>query len=217
MTRIERSPEQLDAEAAGPEQRLELLIEDHRALYRADLALPRLHIRTGYTPDEEGATGPDSHIGWTGMEFTEPFLRYINWDSKSQEAGVRPPVSLGPGYAWAKAFYAQWAECRRYHREHHGRPEWRGSLCRQLVSLTVRYDLSLESACLVLGVTPARAGRTLRIGLLWIESSMDRWLKRQEEQARPLRSRVLWRDSGERHHLAGLHAEDCPQCKNGVA
>lgn len=235
MTRRERSDAQLDAEAAAPrhEQLITDLIEDHRHLYRADLQEYRLHASSGETGSDW--TGDRRPVGreygsnghpatWTGLPFTPVFLRYIDWARDQEQVSIRPSFP-GRHYAWSTAFWARWAECRRFHPEHHDRPEWRGSLCYQLIHFTIRREppSGLEAACLILGLTPPRAGRTLRDGLLYIASYMDRQHNRQKETLKPLRERMgkdpnevpLWRDRHqlERHGLGGLHREDCPQCR----
>lgn len=205
MTRIDRSDSQLDAEAQyrrAEEVSVGELIEDHRAMLRADLELYRLHDRDG-----ESGIGPP---------FSDRFRRYIDWDRKDQAAGVRP-TRPGPTAPWITARYAQWAECRRSHPEHHDRPEWRGSLCHALVSWTVVNGRSLTDACLILGVTPPRAGRTLRNALLWVESHIDRQRDRDEQRQRD-RERPAYKvyeppkPSEERHDQPGIHQETCPKC-----
>lgn len=225
MSRVDLSPEQLDAMAAGPKERpLDELIEDHRLLYRADLAEYRLHVSSGETGMEETAArrrkvgrqyGSNGHPAtWTGLPFAPVFLRYIDWSRDRVQASIRPSFP-GRHYSWSTAFWAQWAECRRFHPEHHDRPEWRGSLCYQLIHFTVRREppFGLEAACLVLGVTPPRAGRTLRNGLLYIEGYMDRQMNRAQEKAKPIRERIHWREGREPHGLPGLHNAECPQCR----
>ena len=213
MTRRPYSDSTYDALAEGRRRAEEIpageLIEDHRAAYRADLMLPRLHVRDG-----ESGIGPP---------YSEPFRRFIDWDDRNQADGVRPS-SPGIAFPWSAAFYAQWAECRRSHPEHHDRPEWRGSLCYQLISWTVRHACSLESTCLILGVTVPRAGRTLRNALLWVEARIDQQQQRQEQRERD-KERPAYKvyeppePSQERHDQPGIHAETCPKCirKRGEA
>lgn len=222
MTDRGKSDAQLDAEAYRRLEEVPVveLIEDHRALYRADLNHPRLHQRDG----EFGI----------GMPFAHTFERLVNWERSRQAVGVRPS-SPGPAAPWVTARYAQWAECRRSHPEHHDRPEWRGSLCHQLIGFTVIREMDLVNTCAVLGVTSDRAGRTLRNALLWVERYMDNARDREQQRQRsqsptenfawrdlPLEARIAYLrkiiaqrepvSPEERHDQPGIHQETCPKC-----
>lgn len=225
MTRIRRSDAQLDAEAQGhrlsevPEYwacpkhpthadiSVVELIDEHRDHLRTELSLPRLHVGDG----EYGI----------GMPFAAPFEYYIGWERREQAEGRRPshPGILFP---WSSARWAQWAECRRSHPEHHDRSEWRGSLCSGLITWTVINRSSngtyytLTDACAVLGVTSDRAGRTLRNSLLWIERRMDAVREREEQRQRSQTPYEPWEPPkvAEHHIVDGLHREECmhPEC-----
>ena len=107
MTRISKSPEQLDAEAAAPRDNrsVEAVLAKHRALFRADTFLPRVAAEGAASPDEEDAT--DDGVVHVGMTWSAAFERRI----------------LAPGrqYPWAAAFMALGQMCRGVHHAHQDR------------------------------------------------------------------------------------------------
>jgi hypothetical protein len=189
VTQIRKSDAQLDAEAAQPleERDLDAAIVLHRALYRADIFIARLHQRDG-----ESGIGPP---------FSPPFENYLD-------------DRLG-GFPWSRAlFWLRYRVCRSSHPEHLTRPEWGSGLCYRLVDLVVRREFSLDMARLELGLSSGpRSRRTLDSALLAIERRMED--QARLEQAKQSRPRLPAEWMGPAHHhraLGGLHAAECPQC-----
>lgn len=210
MTALRKSDAQLDAEAADPRGRrpVEQSIVLHRLLYRDDLHIERLTTESPpvFTDGNTGkrSADPMSKIGPT---LSWPLTRYIG-----EEYGYVFPWNRG-------AQIMRYRLCRREHPEHLDRPEWRGSLCFELVSLTIRRDYSLAAACWELGTTPERSGRVLNNALHWIEQAMDAQRQRQEEKLAIDVGRNRWWEEShfERHDQPGLHREDCPRCLHRAA
>jgi hypothetical protein len=208
MTTLRKSDCQLDAEAAVPRRPVAESIELHRGLYRDDLTIKKL---TTETPPvlTDGQTGrrssdPMSKIGPT---LSLPLTRLI-----TEEYGYLFPWNRG-------LFIMRYRLCQKEHFEHRERPEWRGSLCYELVTFTVRREYSLPRACYELGVTPERSGRALNGALYWIEECMDAQRQRQEDKRAADVGRNRWWEEihHEKHDIPGMHAEDCPQClRNGL-
>lgn len=197
MTRVDRSPEQLNAEAAQPleERDLEAAIALHRALYRTDLNwLMKLHVRDG-----ESGLGPP---------FSPVFEAFLDG-------------RLGQ-FPYSKALTALRYACRRDHRPKHvDRDEWRGSLCHALVSYVIRQDYALDAARTELGLADAaKSRRTLDNALLWIERRLEEMAQQQDQAQRATVTREPreWMHEEPHRHRAldGLHSVDCenPVCRD---
>jgi hypothetical protein len=195
MTRIDKSPEMLDAAAANRAQPIEerdlsAAILMHRTLYAADLNwLSKLHVRDG----ESGI----------GVPFNPVFEAFLDG-------------RLGQ-FPWNRALFAVRVDCRANHApKHTDRPEWRGSLCYVLTSLVIRFDYSLLAARLELGLPlDGKTRRTLDNALLFIESDLKLQHRRQEQaqSASVARMPAEWMGKGHVHvGLPGLHRDECPQC-----
>lgn len=186
MTAIPKSDSQLDAEAADTVD-LTRRLAMHRALAHAEVSIVRLHQRDG---DDSGI----------GIPFAEPFVRYLD-------------EAYGMAFPWSAGLKALRTECRRSHSEHWSAPEWRGSLCYQLVSMTCRFDWSFERACYELVVTPERTERTLHRALRRIEDKLAELQARASETVHADAGRHDWMAPEHEHRaMDGLHAAECPQC-----
>ena len=205
MTAVDKSPEQLDAEAAAPasgeagvpleERDIKAAIATHRALYRADLGILRLHVRDG-----ESGLGPP---------FSPAFEHFLD-------------QLYGQVFPWSKALLALRNHCRLDHRPKHvDRPEWRGSLCHALVTLVIRQEYSVDMARLQLGLPDAgKSKRTLDNALLFIERRLEDMAQQQDQaqKATVSRSPAEWMAPAHEHRaLPGLHAEECEQCRRRSA
>ena len=203
MTRLTRSDAQLDAEAAAPRDNrsLQAVLLRHRAMFRHDTFLPRVATEGAASPDE--ADPDDDGVVHVGMTWTAAFERRI----------------LAPGrqYPWADAFRALGQMCRGVHHAHQDRTEFRGGLCRALVSLVIIGDQPIGRAAQTLGIEPARAGLTLRTALLWMEAEQSRQHQRMLDRERAVEgARLAREDAGYvaipvHHHvpLDGLHRSEC--------
>jgi hypothetical protein len=221
MTRLAKSDSQLDAEASAQpleERDLDAAILLHRALYTADVWIPRLHVGRGGngrststwkdSPDPDPAdAGGYGGIGWTGVEFTGHFARYLDGE-------------YGQAFPWSKAMFALRHNCRVTHRpKHTDRVEWRGSLCAELVALVIRQDYSLDMARLRLGLPEeGKTRRTLDNALLFLERKLEDSYWRAQQQKPVERTPAEWMADVHVHvGLNGLHAVDCPQCRRAAA
>jgi len=207
VTRYEKSAAQLDAEAQGrtvehDDRSLPEMILVHRLLYSGDLFLERLVSDSpAVFVDQQTGTRSADAMSKLGPTLSYPLERYLS-------------ESYGTMFPWARGFRAMRDDCRRHHPEHQEREEFRGSLCHELVSRTVIGGYILDAACLEIGVTPARAGRTLRVALRYIEAHMT-W-QREKQQARAVNVGGFWPAPVYEHHaVPGLHEQDChnPACK----
>jgi hypothetical protein len=190
MTRVDKSPEQLDAEASAPQLPLAPRIALHRLLAHAEVSIARLHQRDG----EFGI----------GVPFSHPFERFLD-------------ESFGTFY-WSAGLKALRQECRRRHSDHWHRPEWRGSLCYALVSAVCRFDVAYTRACFDLWVDPVRTEPTLHRALHRIEQKIDELQARASEKVHSDSGRHDWLAPEHEHHaLEGLHQEDCMQCRRNAA
>ena len=210
MTRVDRSPEQLNAEAAAPQEPLSQRIALHRKLYTGE-TIYRLHDRYGdpgggYDPDNDDPKPKPRANGWgagaTGLPFSAAFRRHLSG-------------STGLQFPYATAVKAMWVECRRAHAEHK-RSEWRGSLCRTLIDMTVAGEWNFDRACLAIGVHPERTERTMHHALNRIESKLAE-LEMRATEPTP-RSAAEWMAPEHVHHaVPGLHEQDCRQCQRRTA
>ena len=192
MTRVDKSPEQLDAEAAAPleERDLDLAVLAHRRLFRVECGILRLHQRDG-----ESGLGPP---------FSQLFENYLDG-------------RLG-AFPWSRALFHLRYVCRGNHPEHL-REEWRGALCWALVNLVVRQDYSLGGARKELYLAnEGKSRRTLDSALLTIERRLEDQLAAERQRQTPVqRSPSEWMAPAHVHHrLEGLHAEECEQCRRAA-
>ena len=192
MTSVDKSPEQWNAEAAEPleERDLDFAIAMHRTMYRVETGLLKLHVAHG-----ESGLGPP---------FNPVFAAFLD-----EQYGSFP---------WSKALlFLRVRVCRQTHPQHWDRPEWRGSLCHQFVSLVIRHETSLDYARLQLGLADeGRARRDLNSCLLVIERRLEVVLADEKaKQALPARSPSEWMAPLHEHiAMPGLHAIECPQCNS---
>jgi hypothetical protein len=194
---------------------LEQAIELHRELYRADTHIDRLVARQPPTSldlntgllDEEPAAA-------IGMTVSGRLLRYVSH-----------PEGYGSDFPWSKALWNLKAWCRREHPFHRGAdvPYWRGSLCWQLVYLTVVGKPKGDGPATI--TEAARILRydnpepVLRLALERIEQSMDDYRARAEKRAREDEGRgdgAIPVQRPPHHAVPGLHAAECPQCRRAA-
>lgn len=149
-------------------------IEDHRAMYRADLLIPRLvsrqpptslDLNTGVLDQEPGAA--------TGMAMSGRLLRFLSH-----------PEGYGQDFPWHRALWQLRVECRREHPQHRSSEHryWRGALCWQIVSLTVTREWTPEQAAQILRLESPEP--VLSQGLRFIQERMDDFRKAAEKRAR---------------------------------
>lgn len=208
---------------------LDRAIEDHRALYRADIDFNPTQ-RTppvAYTWDEERRMMvPDDRPlvinPLTANEVTVP-------DGPTQSTQVGMPISgrmlrylMGPTHdtPWATALKALRVYCRRHHEFHRAadRPYWRGSLCHQLVVFTIMRDYSLLQASGILRYDHPEP--ILREALAFIEQTLDDFRAKAEKRERELAGHGPGAVPVERpghHAVPGLHEIECPQCRRNAA
>lgn len=156
-------------------------------------------------------------------------------DSATQSTQVGMPMSgrmlrylqgPGPDTPWAIALRGLRAECRRNHPYHRGPavPYWRGSLCWQLVYMTVigkpkgNGPATIEEAAAILRYDNPEP--VLREALQWIEDAMDRARQKAERRQRDEQGRgpgAVPEYVPVHHAVPGLHQADCPQCRRNAA
>lgn len=149
---------------------LPLLIE-HRAMYRDELSVVH-DLSTEHPPvlfDYARAEWQEAEAAMVGLNLTAQLVRLLGH-----------PEGFGQLFPWRAALWRLRHECRGSHLGHVERPEFSGSLCHRLTSLTVAQDYSPDMAALALGLDPRRALRVLESALRWIEDSIDRERARQE-------------------------------------
>lgn len=211
--KYEKSDAQLDAEAFGPQQTLAERIEDHRHIYQTELKnMYRLHDRFGdpgggYDPANEDPKPRAKTNGWgqdaTGMPYNQRFRRYLELNHSTDTP-------------WSRGLYNLWVECRRSHDDHKERPEWRGSLCHQLVGLVVRFGWSYSRACYDLHLDPDRTEDVMHRALRRIEHELDELQARATSTVESDRGRHDFMAPPHEHRaLGGAHEEQCenPVCR----
>jgi len=210
MTR-QKSDSQLDAEAAAPQRSLDAMLADHRALYQADLFIPRLSTESPpvFTDSHTGVQSADP-MSMIGPTLSKQLAGYIDYHQRDGET-VPTPSGIFP---YARSMATMRRECRRAHSDHWDRPEWRGSLCNRLVSMTVAEGYAFDRACYDLVVDRKRSERVLRRALVRIVEHMD------ELQARQTYAKTdgVWPAPPPHVHrpLGGLHQIECEQCRRAA-
>jgi hypothetical protein len=186
------------------------LIAEHRGMYRADMAIPKLVSRqpptsldrnSGVLHQEPGAA--------TGMAMAGRLLKLLGH-----------PEQYGADFPWLKALWLLRVECRRKHPQHRSSEHryWRGALCWQIVSLTVVADWTPEQAAQILRLKSPEP--VLSQALRFIDQTMEDFRDRAAKRERQLEAHALPVNSAapasERHDMGGLHAVDCPRCRKGA-
>lgn len=206
MTRIDRSPEQLDAEAGRRDLPLNALIALHRSLRKDELHIDRL------TADEPPVF-VDPNTGERRSDEMSKLGPTLSFRLTAYITG-----SYGTTFPWARAAFLLRVTCRREHPEHQDRREFRGSLCNRLVNLVVGEGWDPGKASVFLDIDPDRARRTLGHALRTIEAHLDAQRERAERAQREAAGRFsLWESGHEHHAVPGLHSAECPQCRRRVA
>ena len=176
-------------------------IEDHRAMYRADLLIPKLVSRqppttldphTGELHVEPGAA--------TGMPMAGRLLKYLGH-----------PEGYGADFPWTKAAWKLRVECRRKHPHHRGAdvPYWRGSLCHELVRFTIIRSYSVQSAVEILRYDNPEP--LLREAFRFIEQVIDAERAKAERRAREDEGKFTIYDEAPVHHAPSReHIAECP-------
>lgn len=187
------------------------LIEDHRALYRADLEIPRLVSRQPPTTMDPNTGELDEEpAARTGMPMSGRLLRYLGH-----------PESHAQAFPWSFGLWTLKARCRRAHPAHRSidRPYWRGSLCWSLCMFVIVRGYSLDNAALILQVD-RDVQQTLSTALHLIEDAIDEQRARAERRARedagmgePVGAVRL---QHEPHTMGGLHSLECPRCRRAA-
>lgn len=190
VTRVDKSPEQYDAEASRPleERNLASAITLHRLMFRKDAGLPlQLHQRDG---DDAGL----------GAAFNATFIAYLDG-------------STGHTDSWNSALlWMRERVCRKTHSKHWQPAAWGGALCYRLTSHVIRWDMTIPQAMARLGLTETKlTERTLDSALLAVENRLE-WMLRGDPPDVE-RSPAEWMATAHVHHrVAGLHAQECEQC-----
>lgn len=179
-------------------------IEDHRAMYKADLLIPKLVSRqppttldphTGELHVEPGAA--------TGMPMSGRLLKYLGH-----------PEGYGADFPWSKAWNRLRTECRRRHRHHRGPKHWNGSLCHQLVAYVIVQGWSVHNAAQILDYDNPEP--VLRSAFSFMESTIDDYRAKAERRAREEAGHgpgAIPVEVPPHHAVPGLHRVDCPQCR----
>lgn len=156
---------------------------------------------------------PDSATQSTqvGMPMSSRMLRYLSGPA--------------PDTAWATALKSLRKHCRDNHPDHRRHPAWRGSLCWQLVFMTVvgkplgDGPATVHDAAIILKYD--HPAPILRQAFAYIENRIDEMRQKQELRAREDEGHgpgAVPENTPEHHATPGLHQQDCPQCrKNNVA
>lgn len=214
MTRIEKSPEQLDAEASAP---LSATIALHRGLARDDAYIEKLVSHQPPTTFDYEKAGWDQHeAAIIGMNMSARLYRYVEAPS-------------GGEFPWRAGFRRLRRHCRNHHRPYHmgsDVPWYRGSLCQESVRLTVlgpekrtaKLDgpLSVHDASQLLRYDHLEP--VLREAFAYIEAAMSDFRARAERRAREETGRFTIYDQPPEHHAVdGLHRAECPQCRKKEA
>ncbi len=186
MSRVDRSPEQLNAEAAAPYAPLAPRLVLHRLLAHDEATILKLHVRDG---DDSGV----------GVPFNETFARFLE-------------EKYGTQYPWSAGLKSVRVECRRSHPEH-WRDPFRGSLCATLVSMVCRFDWDYGKACLELGLYPSKTEATMQRALRRIEERLDELQARATSTVESDKGRHDWLAPVHEHRsVPGLHMQECRQC-----
>ena len=208
---------------------LDAQLTDHRAMYRDELDFTPSQ-RTppvAYTFDEtERAMVPDDRP--LVVNYLKPD-EYSIPDSATQSTQVGMPMSgrmlrylQGPtaDTPWATSLMALRSECRRRHRHHRGPKHWRGSLCWQLVYMTVvgkpkgNGPATVHEAAQILEYDNPEP--VLRYALAFIEATMDSLRLKSERKAREDEGKFTIYDQTPVHHAPSEeHIQECPnvQCR----
>ena len=211
---------------------LEHTIALHRSLYRDELDFSpsqrtppvAYHYKGGemvpddrplvinaLTPDEIIVPDEATQSTHVGMPMSSRMYRYL--------AGPSPQTP------WSAALASLRSHCRKNHPYHRGPtvPYWRGSLCHQLVYMTVVTKplgggpATITEAAQILRYDAPEP--VLRAALEHIERTMDDYRVKQEKRAREDAGKFTIYDQPPTHHaVEGLHETDCAQCrKKGAA
>jgi hypothetical protein len=217
MTDIRPSPEMLDAaaanRAAAPAVPLEERLALHRALFARDLWIGKMTTETPpvFTSKEgERLSDPMSMLGPT---LSWPLTAFISYKVVEREMVETPAWS----YPWHVGLVSVRHHCRKDDYNHIQRDEWIGSLCWQVVNMTVRH-----------GAPPdARTFFALWISRELGESLLHAAFDRIEDKLRELEGKASRRtisekgtrqwiiphnEHQERHDQGGIHQAECPKC-----
>ena len=211
---LDKSDAQLDAEAAAP---LSELIRKHRMYYRRDLYKPVL--ASDDPPVLFDGDEAEVQVSEIGMALSWPLTSHVFSETRFiEEDGDRveePVYSIhSPDSMWSKAAFAQWAQCRRGHPEHHERKAFQGSLCKLLVGRVIRGGFEPDEMAYQLQLDRERVAETLRSALKAIDREMQRLIdkgmtRHSEDQGRF----TIFEERPVHHAVPGLHMQECPQCK----
>jgi hypothetical protein len=183
-------------------------IADHRALYAADLHIPKLvsrqppttlDLNTGQLHVEDGTR--------SGMTISGRLLKYLGH-----------PEGYGADFPWSRAHWLSRHWCRRSHEFHRAadRPYWRGSLCHQLVRFVIIEGWSVQNTAKILRYDHPEP--VLRGAFDFIEQTIDdardRAEKRRNEELGHGPGAIPVAEAG--HHAPSEeHVRECPNpvCK----
>jgi hypothetical protein len=156
-------------------------IEDHRAMYRADLLIPRLVSRQPPTTLDLNTGQLDQEpADANGMNLSGRMIKRLGH-----------PEGFGADFPWTKALWLTRSWCRRDHRRrYHSADElWQGSLCHRMVYLVVVEGWGVQRAGFKLHYTDPAA--ILRDAFDFIEDTIDDFRRSQEQRAREDEGRAL--------------------------
>ena len=134
------------------------LLQAARSEYRDELRIPHLT-----------SLAPPTTLRQDGSRWEDEASRLGPNMSGDLQRRLGHPAGYGKRFPWTGSAFYIGHICRHEHPGHHERPAFRGSLCRQLVRLTVPLGYSVENAAQILEITPARAERHLLWALRWIQ------------------------------------------------
>jgi hypothetical protein len=183
-------------------------IEDHRALYRADLEIQQ--ITSAPRVGSHRATRPPTTFDYgkaawiqepadaNGMNLSGRMVKYLGH-----------PEGYGSSFPWSKGWWLLRGHCRRSHRYHLTPPHWRGALCWQLVNLTIVQGMSVYNAARVTQYDNPEP--LLNDAFDFIEAEIDKQRAKQEQRAREDAGRFdLYHEPPRHHVVGGVHEQECP-------
>lgn len=213
MTRIDRSPEQLSAEAAAPQRNLADTILLHRALAARDLWISRM--TTTAPPvftDKNGGRSSDP-MSQLGPTLSWPLTAFISYKIEDGEMVETPAQS----FPWSVGLASVRHHCRRDHTTHWDQEVWNGSACHAIVSAVVRRGMQLERACFETGLSLSLGTDLLTKAFARIENKLKELQVKATEVVKSDEGRNDWQSLPHEHRaVPGVHADECqnPICRS---
>lgn len=211
MTRIDKSPEMLDAEAAN---RAAPLDPPQQTMIRWQAALdaePSLRL-TGRHPAllVDGENRAMIEATQVGVDFTEAMIEWVDASFPVRPNDPKAPLGARGRNPVHDGLILWERNCRKNHNrwaDHRGRP-----VCADIAWAVIRDRTSLLWAAEFSGVSYPRAERMLRSAVKFMRGRQERWMD-NEEVILPARSPSEWMVAPHVHsHPPDTTLDDCPQC-----